>query len=63
MKTVLVLFGGVSSEHDVSLVSAQSVIENIPKDKYQVLCAGITKDGRWLVYSGDVRKLPADKWL
>jgi len=63
MKTVLVLFGGVSSEHDVSLVSAQSVIENIPKDKYQVLCAGITKDGRWLVYSGDVRKLPEDKWL
>ena len=63
MKTVLVLFGGVSSEHDVSLVSAKSVIENIPKDKYNTICAGITKDGRWLVYSGDVSKLPADIWL
>ena len=32
MKKVLVLFGGVSSEHDISLISAKSVIENIPKD-------------------------------
>lgn len=63
MKTVVVLFGGVSSEHDVSTVSAWSVIENIPKDKYKVLPVGITKDGRWLMYSGDVSRLPEDAWL
>jgi len=63
MKTVLVLFGGVSSEHDVSLISAKSVIANIPKDQYDVICLGITKDGQWLVYGGNVENLPEDKWL
>lgn len=63
MKTVLVLFGGVSSEHDVSLVSAKSVIENIPKDKYNIICLGITKDGQWLKYSGNAQNLPDGKWL
>ena len=42
---VAVLFGGVSSEHDVSLISAENVIRSIPKDKYEVLCIGITKKG------------------
>lgn len=63
MKTVLVLFGGVSSEHDVSLISAKSVIENIPKDKYTIIPLGITKDGRWFLFSGDINNLPEDKWL
>ena len=62
-KTVLVVFGGVSSEHGVSLVSARSVIGHIPREKYKVLCAGITKDGRWFLYSGDASKLPDDGWL
>lgn len=62
-RTVLVVFGGVSSEHDVSLISARSVIENIPREKYKVLCVGITKDGRWFLYSGDACKLPDDGWL
>ena len=61
--TVLALFGGNSSEHDVSTVSAQSVINNIPRDKYDVIMLGITKDGRWLRYSGDTANLPEDKWL
>ena len=63
MKKVLVLFGGVSSEHDVSLISAKSVIENIPDDKYEVTKLGITKDGRWFIYKGDTANLPGDKWL
>ena len=50
---VAVVFGGVSSEHDVSLVSATNVIENIPQDKYEVMCIGITKKGRWLYSPGD----------
>ena len=63
MKKVLVLFGGVSSEHDISLISAKSVIENIPKDKYEPVLMGITKDGEWYLYNGDVEDLPEDKWL
>ena len=45
---IAVLFGGASSEHEVSLVSAYSVLTNIPKDKYDVMCIGITKKGHWL---------------
>lgn len=63
MKKILVLFGGVSSEHDVSLVSAASVIDNIPADKYEVVKMGITKDGKWYLYTGDTALLPEEKWL
>ena len=63
MKKVLVLFGGVSSEHEVSLVSARSVIQNIPRDRYEVLTLGITKQGEWLLYEGDPEALPEDNWL
>lgn len=63
MKNLLVIFGGVSSEHDVSCVSACSVIKNCPDDKYNILMMGITKDGEWYIYEGDSSKLPDDKWL
>ena len=43
-----VLFGGRSAEHEVSLVSAASVIHALDKNKYDILPIGITKDGRWL---------------
>ena len=64
MKTkVLVLFGGVSSEYEVSLVSAKSVISNMPKDKYDVVMMGITRDGLFRLYKGSPDLLPGDKWL
>lgn len=44
---VLVIFGGESGEHDVSLVSAASVIDALDKDKYEISTVGITKNGRW----------------
>ena len=62
MKNILILFGGRSSEYEVSLQSAYSVIKNIPKDKYTVTLMGITKDGRWLLYEGDTEKIPSDEW-
>ncbi len=43
-----ILFGGRSGEHEVSLLSAASVLQAIDKDKYDVVPIGITKDGRWL---------------
>ena len=59
---VVVIFGGASSEHDISLVSATNVIENMPKDKYEVICIGITKKGRWLYYPGDVSNIASGEW-
>ena len=48
-KNVLVLFGGRSSEHDVSCVSATTVISNMNRDAYEVYAVGITKEGRWVL--------------
>jgi D-alanine-D-alanine ligase len=43
-----ILFGGRSGEHEVSLLSAASVLNAIDKQKYEVIPIGITKEGRWL---------------
>ncbi|HEY4766307.1 MAG TPA: D-alanine--D-alanine ligase family protein [Candidatus Sulfotelmatobacter sp.] len=43
-----ILFGGRSGEHEVSLLSAASLLNAIDKEKYEVVPIGITKDGRWL---------------
>lgn len=43
-----VLFGGRSAEHEVSLVSAESVIKNLNKNKYEVIPIGITREGKWI---------------
>lgn len=57
-----VIFGGISREHELSLASATDVIANIPKDKYEVICIGITRKGRWLYYPGDVADIASGKW-
>lgn len=59
---VAVLFGGVSSEHDISLKSAENVLRNIPTQKYDVLCIGITKKGRWLYFPGDYSEISTGAW-
>jgi D-alanine-D-alanine ligase len=56
---VAVLFGGRSGEHEVSLVSATSVIENFDKDKYEVVPIGITKEGRWISGKESMKLLKA----
>jgi D-alanine-D-alanine ligase len=55
-----ILFGGRSGEHEVSLLSAASVLNAIDKEKYEVVPIGITKDGRWLT-AGDAQNLLAGK--
>lgn len=52
---VAVVFGGRSGEHEVSLMSAQSIMNAMDKERYDVIPIGITKDGRWLV-GGDPLK-------
>src|SRR6202158_5524975 len=51
-----ILFGGRSGEHEVSLLSAASVLNAIDKSKYEVVPIGITKEGRW-VTAGDAENL------
>lgn len=61
-KRVAVIFGGKSSEHEVSRVSASYVISMIPRDKYEVVTIGITKEGKWLLYSGDTKAIADGSW-
>ena len=62
--SVCVLFGGMSPEHEVSLRSAESVLNHLNQEKYNVFPVGITKNGDWVLYGGkDYSKLPGGEWL
>jgi len=50
-KQIGVIFGGKSGEHEVSLVSATSIMKEMPKDKFEIKEIGISKDGKW--YTGE----------
>lgn len=51
-KKVVILFGGQSGEHEVSLVSAHAVMAALDPQRYEVLPVGIGKDGRWVAGPG-----------
>jgi len=57
--SIAVLFGGQSSEHEVSLMSARSIYENLDKEKYDVYMVGITKEGKWFLHTGEGSREPA----
>ncbi len=59
--TVAVLFGGQSSEHEVSCMSVVNVVSAMDKEKYNILMIGITKDGRWLLVDS-TDKIADDTW-
>lgn len=59
---VAVIFGGESSEYNISLKSALSVIENLDKEKYEIITIGITSKGRWLRYRGSLDGIKKDTW-
>ncbi len=60
-KTIAVLFGGQSSEHEVSCVSASTIISNINEDNYDKLLIGITKEGKWLKVDS-VEDIQSGRW-
>lgn len=60
-KVVAVLFGGQSSEHEVSCMSATNIIECINHDKYDLFLIGIKKSGQW-VYVNSVEEIRNDTW-
>lgn len=61
-KRVAVIFGGQSPEHEVSRLSAEAVLKNINRDKYDVVMIGITKEGRWLSYDGPPDLIGNGEW-
>ena len=61
-KNVIVLFGGRSSEHEVSCVSATTVISNMDKEAYEVYAVGITKEGRWVLVDS-IEEIQDGSWV
>ena len=59
---IALLFGGVSSEHDVSRVSAKNFADALDPARYTIHRVGITKQGRWLYYTGPADKMPDGSW-
>ena len=59
---LLVLFGGKSSEHQVSLKSSSAILSNIDEEKYNIIKVGITKQGKWLRYDGDIELIKDGSW-
>jgi len=58
---IAVLFGGQSSEHEISCISAVTVIQNIDRNRYDLLLIGITKEGRW-VLTESVEAIQNGRW-
>lgn len=56
-----VIFGGQSSEHEVSCMSAVNIIEQVDTEKYNILLIGITKEGHWLKVDG-LEDISSGKW-
>lgn len=61
-KRIAVLFGGCSSEYDVSLQSAYAVISHIDREKYILVLIGITRQGAWYHFDGDISEIISDTW-
>ena len=62
-QTLLIIFGGRSGEYEVSLVSAAAVIENVPRDRYDVVTVGISRDGRWYLCECDSAAIRSGEWI
>ena len=60
--SLLILFGGVSSEHEVSCISAASVIDHINSEKYEINTIGITKEGNWFLTSSPAVNIRDGSW-
>lgn len=61
-KTIAVLFGGCSSEHEISRLSAATILRNLSRDKYDVLSVGITKSGRWFLTKAAPEQVENGEW-
>lgn len=60
--TILCIFGGRSKEYEISLMSAGTVIPALDREKYDVVCVGITKEGKWYAFSGGIGAITDNTW-
>ena len=60
--SVVVLFGGMSSEHEGSRVSAGTFVDQLDRQRYELLTIGITKEGRWLYTEADSAQMADGSW-
>lgn len=60
-RRIAVVFGGQSSEHDISCISVQTIAKAIDKDRYDITYIGITKDGHWLLVDS-IESIENGKW-
>lgn len=61
-KVVAVIFGGVSSEHEISKISATTIMRNMSEDKYRFIPVYITKSGEWKLYDGSIDNIVNGNW-
>lgn len=61
-KKICVIFGGESTEYEISLRSATSIINELDKEKYDIMTVGITRGGKWKEYTGKVENIICDRW-
>ena len=62
-KRIAVIFGGHSTEYDVSLQSSFSVLQNINKSHFEIVPVGITRDGEWYHYTGKIENISNNSWI
>ena len=62
-KKIAVIFGGNSAEYEVSLQSAHAVFCHMDAEKYDAVAIGITREGEWYHYTGDIGKISDDSWF
>ena len=58
-----VIYGGISTEHDVSLISSANVINLMDTEKYNVIKVGITKEGQWHLFEGDTESIKDGSYI
>jgi D-alanine-D-alanine ligase len=63
MIKVLIVFGSMSSEHEISCISAANVLQNLDKNKYEITKCGIDKTGNWYIYSGSIDNIKKNIWI
>lgn len=59
---LLILFGGVSPEHDISCRSAASVLRALDPEKYDLIKLGITREGKWIMTNADPLRIETGTW-
>lgn len=62
-KNIMVIFGGESSEHAVSCMSAISILENMDTNRYNCILVGITESGKWMLVNNAPDKIKNSTWI